>query len=125
VILRGNHFGSLGIPDVAWFGPQYDIRMEERTANPINYILSDRVFVYDHNGVAGNNFRVYYTSQAPDAIVPQTAIGEWDNEVITGAPIAGLTNSQSWAQYGIAVAGEVAPADATTMNRVNGLVKSF
>jgi hypothetical protein len=96
--------------------------MSERTGTPINYTLSDRVFVYDYDGIAGYNFRTYYGGQAPDAIVPQSQTGEY-GEIVTGAPVAGLTNLQSWTQYGIAVAGEVAPADATTMTGILGLVK--
>jgi hypothetical protein len=41
---------------------------------------------------------------------------------VDGAPEAGLTNAQTWAQYGIAVAGAVAPATAGNMILIIGLV---
>ena len=37
--------------------------------------------------------------------------------------MAGLTNQQNWDQYGIAIAGAVAPADATTRTGIYGLVR--
>ncbi len=69
-----------------------------------NYIVPDTVFVTDYNGVAGDNFQVFYNEQAPGFLVPQT-----NSTRTIGSPEAGLTNAQNWAKYGIAIAGAVAP----------------
>jgi Ca2+-binding RTX toxin-like protein len=62
------------------------------------------------------NRRLYYTLQAADAVpftVPQV-----------GLPIeyVGLTNQQLWDYYGIALGGEIAPANATTAPYISGLL---
>jgi hypothetical protein len=84
----------------------------------------DQVFVYNYDGVSGDNFQVFYTQQAANYIVPQADVFNPDGtpNLLSGAPVAGLTNAQVWAQYGIAIAGGVAPSDATTMNNIQGLV---
>jgi hypothetical protein len=85
----------------------------------VNLQALDQVFVYNYNGVSGNNFQVYYNQQAASFIMPQT------NSVyqgFIGSPAAGLTNQQNWNTYGIAIAGAVAPSTATTMTGINGLV---
>jgi PKD repeat protein len=99
--------------------------IDEVTKNPQNFITSDKVFVYNYNQVAGDNFRVYYKGQAPNAIVPQSIYNSNGTTRLTGAPVAGLTNKQTWELYGIAVAGEVAPEDTTIRPLIHGLVKSF
>ena len=69
---------------------------------------------YEH--VNGYNFRLYPAMSAPDAIMPPTAIDTtWQpptgraffNSI--GAPVAGLTNAQSLAQFGLAFLGAIAP----------------
>jgi hypothetical protein len=82
-----------------------------------NLTASDTVFVYDYNGVAGDNFQVFYNEQRPDFIVPQSTSN------LVGAPVAGLTNQQTWAQYGIAIAGSVAN-NTTTRSLIRGLVRA-
>jgi hypothetical protein len=82
----------------------------------------DQVLVYNYDGVAGNNFQVFYTQQAANFIVPQTVLNSDGTPKVMGAPVAGLTNAQAWAQYHVAVAGMVAPGNATTMNNIVGLV---
>jgi hypothetical protein len=82
----------------------------------INVIQTDQVFVYDYNGISGDNFQVFFTQQAANYIVPQTG-------AILGSPVAGLTNQQAWAEYGIAIAGAVAPSSATTKAGIDGLIE--
>jgi hypothetical protein len=77
------------------------------------------VFVYYYNGT-GQNFQVYYNEQQPNFIVPQTSTTV--GFALTGSPQAGLTNQQNWSQYQIAIAGAVAPATATTLPEIHGLV---
>jgi hypothetical protein len=89
------------------------------TAAACNLIQTDQVFVYNYNGVTGDNFQVYYNQQAASFIVPQT------NSLyqgLIGSPAAGLTNQQNWNTYGIAIAGAVAPSNATTRSGIVGLV---
>lgn len=79
-------------------------------------IQKDEVYVYDYNGVSGDNFRVYYLEQDPDFVVPQSGPG------LIGSPEAGLTNQENWEKYGIAIAGAVAPSDASTLSEIRGLI---
>jgi hypothetical protein len=85
-------------------------------ANP-NFVQRDEVQVVDFNRVAGQTFNVFYQEQRPDFIVPQSSGGA------IGAPAAGLTNAQSWAQFRLAVAGAVAPC-AITRPEISGFVCS-
>src|SRR5262249_30087233 len=87
-----------------------------------NLIQRDQVFVYDYDGVAGDSFQVFYAEQAANYIVPAATYNEDGTVHRTGAPVAGLTNQQAWAQYGVAIAGAVAPASATTRSGIDGLV---
>ncbi len=86
-----------------------------------NVVATDQVFVYDYDGIAGDDFQVYYTQQAPDYVVPATADGQPDSGFV-GAPVAGLTNEQLWSQYGLAIAGGVAPDETTMDGIINGYV---
>jgi hypothetical protein len=87
-----------------------------------NVIQSDEVYVYNHNGVAGDNFRVYYYQQAADFIVPQTGTNPHPERPLIGSPEAGLTNQENWDRYGIAIAGSIAPADVTVRDGISGFV---
>jgi hypothetical protein len=84
-----------------------------------NLIASDTVFVYDYNGVAGENYQVYYSQQEANFVVPQGGGN------LAGSPVAGLTNQQNWDHYGIAIAGAVAPAEAVPLAWTNGLVRTL
>src|SRR5262249_35000598 len=57
--------------------------------------------------------------QKADFVVPKS-----DGSNI-GSPASGLTNQQNWNQYGIAIAGAVAPSSATTMTGIAGLVQTM
>ena len=91
----------------------------------VNLVQKDQVFVYNYNGVQGDNFRVYYNEQRADYVVPQTILNSDGTARVTASPEAGLTNQENWDRYGIAIAGEIAPADAGTRNGINGLVKAL
>src|SRR5262249_26876206 len=54
--------------------------------------------------------------QVASFIVPQTTNG------LIGSPQAGLTNQQNWNRVGIAIAGAMAPSNATTRTGIHGLV---
>ena len=72
-----------------------------------NIVVLNQVFVYDYNGIQGDNFQVYFTQQAPDFVVPANG-DDGSTYPLVGAPVAGLTNQQLWRQYGMAIAGGVA-----------------
>ncbi len=84
-------------------------------------VLKDELVVYGYNGVAGDDFQIYYPEQSPDFIVPQSsAPGVFPT--IIGSPEAGLTNAQNWAKYGLAIAGAVLPSGTTTRDGIVGQV---
>ncbi len=80
----------------------------------------DQVQVQNFNDVVGDNFNLFYLQQAANFIVPET------NAIpgLQGAPVAGLTNQQTWTKYHLAIAGAVAPTN-TTMANIVGVVQSF
>jgi hypothetical protein len=94
--------------------PQFNIAMafnvDSRNANIVQL---DQVFVTNYNGQAGVNFQTFYAEQAPNYIVPQTTTG------LAAAPVAGLTNTQLFSQYGMAIAGAIAPCQ-TSMALIQG-----
>jgi PKD repeat protein len=123
VVIDNVLFGAIVNPpalkdDFGRIIPQVNIAMgfDGNAYRQANWIRKDVVEVYNYNRVAGDNFRVWYNQQRADFIVPQSDQGS------IGAPVAGLTNAQTWSRYGIAIAGEVAPASATTRTGISGLV---
>lgn len=86
-----------------------------------NLILSATVFVEDYNGTLNDDFQLLFTEQAASFIVPQSQTVEGEVRLV-GSPVAGLTNQQNWDTYGIAIAGAVAPSDATTRSEIYGLL---
>jgi hypothetical protein len=101
---------------MTWFAP---FQLE---GGVVNAIQLDQVFVYNYDGVPGDNFQVFYTQQQASFVVPQSVFNSTGATVVLGAPVAGLTNEQTWAQYRVAIAGEVAPSNATTRANILGLV---
>ncbi len=63
----------------------------------------------DYNRDPGDNFEVFQEQQAPSFVVPQTGASDG----LIGSPVPGLTNEQTWARFGIAVSGRVAPCSNT------------
>jgi hypothetical protein len=95
---------------------------DQLAVGSVDVIQLDQVLVTAYNDVSGDNFQVYYTQQAASYVVPQSVQNSAGITVVVGCPVAGLTNAQAWSQYGIAIAGAVAPSDSTTMSGVVGLV---
>src|SRR5262249_36385734 len=66
-------FDPIGMPDHSDWGAQAYIWMD---GNPVskgtNFITLDVVYVYNFNGVSGDNFQAYYLEQAANAVLPQT-----------------------------------------------------
>ncbi|MCH8042336.1 MAG: fibronectin type III domain-containing protein [Planctomycetes bacterium] len=102
-IIRNVRFDSWGSEATVNIKTDYVSLSYEKS----DVILLDEIFVYDYNGVSGDDFQVFYLEQAPDFIVPQST------SLSVGSPEAGLTNQQNWDTYGIAIAGAVAPTTAT------------
>lgn len=125
LILRNNTFELLNVPDMYnWVFPRTFIAMAGLPQSEgTNYIVQDDVFVYGYNGNANDNFRLYYSEQAANAIVPQTTYYPDGRPMVVGAPVAGLTNAQAQQQYGVAYGGSIAPATAVGRNRIVGLAQ--
>lgn len=90
-----------------------------------NYIQSDAIYVTRYNGVANDNFQVFFKEQAPDFITPQMNANNVPSRPSIGSPEAGLTNAQNWAKYKLSVGGAVAPVGSSsqlTKPEINGLV---
>jgi PKD repeat protein len=122
-IISNVKFGRALATDRWDLDPQQNICMIDKpTSDAQNFVQTDQVFVYAYNGVSTDNFRVYYAGQAANAVVPQSTYNADGTTRITASPVAGLTNTQDWAQNHIAVGGEVAPLDATTRTGIQGLV---
>jgi hypothetical protein len=84
--------------------------------------LPHRTYVTRYQGVANNNFRVRYTQQKANVIVPYAADliaeGAEPTRVARWAcPEKGLTNAQCWTKYKRAIGGEVAPSGASATAR--------
>jgi hypothetical protein len=89
-----------------------------------NLIQLDQLFVYDYNGVAGDDFQVYFMDQNPTFIVPRSTYNSDGTPRLDASPLAGLTNQQLRALDGAAIAGAIAPA-TTAMAGVHGYVQAF
>jgi len=84
-------------------------------------IVSDQIFVENHNQQAGQNFRVYGTAQAPGFVTPQRLLNSDGTLKMSGSPDANRTNQENWNLYGLSVGGEV----ATCGNTMPGFVNAF
>jgi hypothetical protein len=128
MIFRNIRFAQADTPD-RWFGdPKANFVMKSGwpTLPCVDFLQRDQVFVYAYNGNPADNFRLYYDDQAATAPAPQMV--ESANGFSPGAigiTVEGLTNRQAWDLFGVAMAGEVAPDDATTRDLIAGLVKAF
>ncbi len=87
-----------------------NIRMSPGTDKQMRPMRPSQMFVYDFNGVPGRSFQLYWVEQNPDAVVlpPNRPDLHLDDPDVT-CPVQGLTNAECFAQFGVAVAGEIAP----------------
>lgn len=92
--------------------PLASLTLSTTGGDPSNYGKS--FMVYDYQGNPNDNFRVYYTSQAPNA--PAPTLGTPGG----GCP-AGLTNQQCWDASKMAMFQALA-ACSTTRPEINGFV---
>jgi hypothetical protein len=122
--VRDCTFATPNVPDQS-SGPKENIYMDDLLGGDVfNIIASDQLFVYDYNGVAGDDFQVYYLDQSPSYVMPQSTYNSDGTPRLDASPQAGLTNQQLWALNGTALAGAVAPT-STTMAGVHGYVRAF
>jgi len=122
IVIRNVVFDVPNVPPGVYPDAQAAIAMAYSTDPIRNLTQSDKVFVYDYNQVAGDNFQVYYTQQRADFIIPQTLLNADGSPKLSGAPVSGLTNQQAWDLYRLAIAGAVAPPTAITRQGIQGLV---
>ncbi|TWU19989.1 G8 domain-containing protein [Allorhodopirellula heiligendammensis] len=83
-------------------GSQNDITLRWTPAYLDNAVLPESTVFRDFDGVDGLDLSIYYPEQAPDTIP------EFQGEPIS--PGGNLTNAESFAQYGVAANGFVAPS---------------
>lgn len=100
--VRNVQFAALDVPRLPDIDP-YDFYLQYN-AEMGQLLSTDVVRVIDMNGDPNADFRLYYPQQVGSFIVPPTA------PLLGGAPVAGLTNSQLWQTYGVALGGAVAPS---------------
>ena len=93
-----------------------NIRMRYSDGRFTNIIQQDVVEVVSFNRDPRANFQLFFSEQAPDFIVPQSGANGRFSPV--GAPIAGQTNEGLWEDYGLAVAGQVAPGGESSGSRL-------
>ncbi len=111
--VRNCTFTSLGLGDFDNAPDLFIWRRNTGQGSNTNYIQTDDLYVYDYQGSAGDNFRVYATGQAGSAITPQTAGGD------LGSPEAGKTNTYNLANHGVCFGGSIASC-ATTRSKISG-----
>jgi G8 domain-containing protein len=114
VVIRNVRFDTpvIGVPQT----PLRAIEFAYSAGAVRNLIQKDDIYVYEFNGNASDNFKAYYAQQLPGFLVPQTVISQYNTHYVEGAPVAGLTNQQTWNAYGIAIGGSVAPCTTTRPN---------
>lgn len=100
-------------------GSASNITMAYRDGRFTNVVQQDVVEVEGFHGHEGADFRLFYKEQRPDFVVPRTGSKpEAGHNSPIGAPISGLTNTEAWDQYRVAVGGAVAPGDASSETRL-------
>ncbi len=106
--IRNVRTEPLNIPAISG-QPAQPTSIEMRYSLSRRTILPGRTshtYVFDFNGIPGNDFEVYFEEQSPDYPIPPAP--DFNGRLI-GCPEANLTNQECMAQYGVAVAGVVAP----------------
>jgi len=92
------------------------------SGSPTRHLMQNDVLeVLTYQGVVGDDFNVYYTQQAGTVVVPQSVFNGDGTMRLVGAPSAGLTNDQTWQQFGTAIAGAIPPC-LTTRATIQGYV---
>jgi hypothetical protein len=109
VVIKGVDFELVRRFDV----PPSNLSMNYRIDRFSNLVQKDVVEVYDYDRT-GTDFRVFYAEQEPSFVIPRTGSrGDLGSGTPLGAPEDGLTNALAFALHGLAIAGEVAPGDAS------------
>jgi hypothetical protein len=107
-------------------GPKSNFLMLNGASNnSTNFLQKDQTFVYAYNGNPNDNFRLYFNDQAATALAPVQVLNPDGTVNESGVTVAGLTNKQAWSQFGVAMCGEVAPADATQRDLIVGLTEAI
>ncbi len=93
-----------------------DIGMWYDSGRFTNVVQRDLIEVVAFDRDPRSNFQLYYKQQAPDFVVPISDLNGPSSPI--GAPVAGLTNAQLWDQFGMAIAGAVAPGGVDSGSRL-------
>ena len=122
--VRNTQFATMNVSPLSGISP-YAINMS-LDPKPISHLVQEnRVDVYDYNQITGNDFRVYFSEQAPGFTVPQSTFRSNGSPLLIASPEAGLTNQQNWNKHNIAIAGQVATCqDDTSKPEIRGFVCS-
>ena len=102
---------NVKFPTTPALGPNRAIAYTYGVGAGRSLVTPDQILVYDYNGVAGDNFQVYYAQQKPTFVVPMTKLNPDGTVNMLGSRETGLTNSQNWTKYHLAVAGAIAPCE--------------
>ncbi|WP_160167289.1 right-handed parallel beta-helix repeat-containing protein [Rhodopirellula sp. SWK7] len=91
--------------------PSVNIQMSYQPGRFSNLVQEDIVQVRNYDQ-RGHDFRVYYTQQQPNFVVPETgSFAYLGRDTPLGASNPGLTNLELWRRDGIAIGGAIAPGD--------------
>ncbi len=85
-------------------------------------VLGNKVEIQNHQGETGVHLRAFSHAQHADAPCPATEDIPPGEMHRVGAPEAGLSNRECWEKYGVAVGGEVAPAECFEAAGFNALL---
>jgi hypothetical protein len=100
------------------FGPHTQLAFT--LAGPQDPVTDPNTFFVPQQILLPDGRQLYYTAQAA-SYVPFPSTGP-----LTPVQLVGLTNQQLWSQYGLAIDGAVAPADAAAyLNGLAGSVQPF
>ncbi len=121
--VRNVRFEGLNVDPISQDSPSYPaINMDPKTIKS-HLLIGTKVFVYDYNQTPGIDFQVFAPEQASNFILPQSTFLPNGNPDIIASPDSNLTNSQNFAQYGIAYGGEITPClDNTSHPEIRGFV---
>ena len=87
----------------------------------VSLINTTQIFVSGYNGSGIDHFRVYFSGQRRQALLPGT-IGTGPYPQFKASPVSGLTNQVNFDTYGIMFANELPPSGLTVRSGILGLI---
>jgi hypothetical protein len=81
-------------PNIPMNGDHYDLNMEGYPwSDVMTMIQKDQVFVYNYNGVAGDNFQLFYLEQSPGFVLPQSTFNSDGTHRLFASPVSGINRT--------------------------------